>query len=252
LVRLGFAGKGVLYLLIGVIAIRVAAGGGGKPEDQKGALQALRDESFGMPLLIILGIALIGYAIWGLVEAIRGPDNDGVMAVIERIGAVVRMLLYGSFAAFALMIVFAPSAATGSGQDPQETTAKVLDVPLGRWLVLALGVVILGVAAYDVYRAFSQSFLEDLDLSEANDAGRKLVGGLGSAGHGARAIAYALVGYFLAKAAIQYDPDEAVGLDGALQRLAAESYGPIVLGVVSAGLIAYGIYALAEARYHRL
>ena len=253
LVRLGFAAKGVLYLLIAVIALRVAAGGGGQPEDQQGALRSLRDEPLGTTLLVVLGIGLVGYALWGLVEAIRGPGDDGAMGAIERVGGVVRAVIYGSFAALAFAIVFGGgSGGQSGGRSTKDTTANALDLPLGRWLVLALGVLIIAVAGYDVYRAVTQKFLEDLDLSSASRGTRRVIEKLGSIGFGARGVAYGLIGFFLAKAAVQYDPKEAVGLDGALQRVAEQPYGMVLLGLMAAGLLTYAIYAFTEARYHHL
>jgi Domain of Unknown Function (DUF1206) len=250
LYRLGFAAKGMLYALIAVIALRVAIGGGGSPEDQEGALLALRDEPFGSGLLVLLALGLSGYALWALVELVRGPESDGVMAVLERIGALVRALIYGALAAFAFSVGFGSRSGEG-GSQPRELTERALAVPWGRWLVCAVGVVIVAVAGYDAYRAISRNFADDL-TREPPRATRRWILRLGSAGFASRAVAYGLVGAFVVKAAIEYDPNEAVGLDGALQRLAAQPYGMALLGLVAAGLFCYALYAFAEARYHKL
>jgi hypothetical protein len=250
LVRAGFGAKGVLYVVMAVIALRVALAGGGETEDQHGALQTLRDEPGGLALLIALAIGLTGYALWGLVEAARGSRQDnGAKQAFERVGALVRVVAYGALAAFAVSLVVGEAHSADTTSSSRDATANALELPLGRWLVVAVGAIIIGVAGYDLYRSVTQSFLDDLSV---DGAARRWAAVLGSSGHAARAVAYGLVGLFTVKAAVEYDPEETVGLDGALQRLAAESYGTVLLGLVAAGLLAYGVYALFEARYHRL
>jgi hypothetical protein len=251
--RLGFAAKGALYAIIGVIAIKVAAGQGGNPEDQKGALATLADEPFGMALLVVLALGLGGYALWQLVEVVNGRrDKDGVEGYVERAASVGRALIYGALAAFAWAIVAGSGGGASSSGSEKEQTAMLLDWPGGVALVTIVGLIVIGIAAYQEYTAATQGFLDDLELARMSENERRTATSLGTAGHAARGVVFALIGVFLAKAALEYDPREAIGIDGALKELAGQPYGSVLLGLVAAGLLLYGLYCLVEARYRKL
>lgn len=250
--RFGFAAKGVLYVIIAVLAIQVAAGEGGNPEDQKGALQAVADEPFGMVLLVLLALGLTGYALWRLVEAVGGPqDKAGVEAHAERAASVGRTVIYGGLSAFAWAIVAGGEGADSGGSEQQQT-ATVLGWPGGVALVTVVGIVVIGIAAYQGYRAATQGFLDELRLGEMSAQEKKAATYLGIAGHVARGVVFALIGVFLVKAALEYEPQEAVGLDGALEELAGQPYGSFLLGLVAAGLLLFGLYCFVEARYRKI
>ena len=250
--RLGFAAKGVLYLLVAAIAIKVAAGKGGDPEDQKGALATVADEPFGMFLLVLLALGLTGYTLWRLVEVGVGPrDKSGAEAHGERVASLGRALVYGSLSAFAWMIVAGTGGGSSGGSEKQQT-ATVLGWPGGVALVTIVGVGVIGVAAYQGYRGATEGFLDDLALGQMSEKDRKVATYLGVAGHLARGVVFALIGVFLVKAALDYDPREAIGLDGALKKVAGQPYGLVLLGLVAAGLLFYGLYSLVEARYRKL
>lgn len=249
--RAGFAAKGALYAIVAVIAVKVAAGGGGKPEDPQGALATLADEPLGKLLLVVLALGLAAYAVWRVAELILGPrDKDGAEGYGERVADVGRIAVYGGLSAFAGTIA-ADAGARASGSE-EEQTAMVLGWPGGVALVTALGIVILGVAVVQAYRAATQAFLEELDLADAGETGTRFATWVGTAGHAARAVVFGVVGAFLVKAALEYDADEAVGLDGALAEVAAQPYGRYLLAAVAAGLLLYGAYCLVEARYRRV
>lgn len=251
--RFGLAAKGILYVLIGLLAIQVAAGEGGSPEDQKGALRTVADEPFGMVLLTLLALGLSGYALWRLSEVVTGPrGKDGAEDYAARVASLARALAYGALAVFAWTIVTGDGGGGSAGGSEKQQTATVLDWPGGVALVIAVGLVVLGIAAHQAYKAVSMSFLDDLELGRLSEGARRVVSYLGVAGHAARGIVFALMGVFLVKAAVEYDPSEAVGLDGALRELAGQSYGAFLLGLVAAGLLLFGLYCLVEARYRRL
>jgi hypothetical protein len=128
----------------------------------------------------------------------------------------------------------------------------VLDWPAGRWIVLAVALGFLADGLYNVYRAVSRKFRERLKTGEMSPAVERGAVASGVVGHMARGVVFALVGVFLAKAAIEYDPSEAVGIDGALLKLVQHDQGPLLLGLVAAGLIAYALYCLVEARYRKI
>jgi hypothetical protein len=251
--RLGFVAKGVLYAIIGVLAIKVAIGQGGSPEDHEGALVTLADEPFGMVLLVVLALGLSGYALWRLVEVVFGrQDKAGVEDYSERAASVGRAIVYGALAAVAWAIVAGGGGGASSSGSEKEQTAMVLGWPGGVALVTIVGLIVIGIAAYQGYRAATQGFLDDLDVARMSENERRTATSLGTAGHAARGVVFALIGVFLVKAALEYNPREAIGLDGALKELAGQPYGSVLLGLVATGLLLYGLYCLVEARYRKL
>jgi hypothetical protein len=124
--------------------------------------------------------------------------------------------------------------------------------PAGTWLVGIVGAILIGVGLYQCYRGIKKEFLKDSKTEEMSPTVRKWIEAIGTFGHLARGIVFGLIGVFLIKAAVDYSPDSAVGLDGALAKLAHASYGPFLLGVVAAGFIAFALYSLSDARYRRI
>jgi hypothetical protein len=135
---------------------------------------------------------------------------------------------------------------------PKKATAGVFGWPGGTWIVGIAGVVMIAVALYQGYRGVTKKFLKDSKVEEMKPEVKKWITRVGTVGHLARMVVFGLVGIFLVKAAIDYNPRQAVGLDGALAKLTHYSYGPLLLGVVAAGLIAFAVYSLSDARYRRI
>lgn len=252
--RAGMAARGAVFLIIGVLAIAVATGAGGTTTDQEGALAVLARQPFGEALLMALAIGLACYALWRIAQGVIDTDDKGDDAS----GFAVRATKVGSGISYAILCAAAVGILTGSSNggassggsaDTKSTTAGVLGWPAGRYWVLAAAAVILGVAVWNVYRGLSTTFMKRLHPPPGI---RPAVETIGRAGMCARGVVFALIAVLLAKAAWEYDPAEAVGLDGALARLAGQPYGPVVLGVVAAGLVAFALHCLAEARYREV
>jgi hypothetical protein len=250
LARAGYAARGVLYCLIGVLAIRLAEGAGTQPASQQGALRTIAHQPFGRALLVLMAIGLGGYALWRLAQALVGETPEaGKHSALDRIGGLGSAIAYGAFCAVAIaLLVGSPS----TGHGPQRATADVLGWPAGRALVGAAGALFLIVAAYQAYLGVSRRFLDDSKTSEMSRAVRRIFTCIGVTGLLARAVAFALIGVFLVKAAVEYDPHDAVGLDGALSRLTTHAYGSALLLIVASGLIAFGVYSLADARFRKI
>jgi hypothetical protein len=243
--------KGVTYALIGVLALMVALGFGGRPKDRQGALRFIADQPLGEAILFALAAGFAGYAIWRFAQAFLDRDNegDGPIGLAKRAGYFARGLLYAALAALAFLVV---GGLGGGGQNEAHETDKVLDWPFGRALVFALGFTLLGVAAWNGFRALSKRYRKDMKTGQMSKQERGTLDALGSAGHLARMVAFGLVGLFLVRAAWQYDPQEAVGLDGALARVAQATYGEWLLAVVAGGLLAYGLFCFMQARYREV
>jgi len=250
LARAGFVARGVIYGIIGILAIKVALGAGGTTTNQTGALRTVAHQPFGKVLLILVAIGLGGYALWRFVHALIGHGPEKSDDRFERLAALGSGLTYTLICAIAVGILLG-SGSSSSGS-PNKPTAGVLGWPGGTWIVGLAGAVLCGVALYQLHRGVSHDFLKDSKTEEMSPAVRKWIIWIGTFGHLARTVVFGLVGIFLIKAAIEYDPNKAVGLDGALAKLANHSYGEWLLGVVAAGLIAFALYSLSDARYRRI
>jgi Domain of Unknown Function (DUF1206) len=250
LARAGFVARGVIYGLVGILAIEVAVGAGGKTTDQQGALKTIARQPFGEVLLTLVAIGLAGYALWRLVHVLLGHGPERSDSAFDRVAALGSGLVYAGLCAVAVEILLG-SGGSGS-ENTSKTAAGVLGWPAGTWLVGIAGGVLIGVALYQGYRGISRDFLEDSKTEQMSASERNWIEWIGSFGHLARMVVFSLVGVFLVKAAVEFDPAKAVGLDGALAKLAHNSYGPFLLGLVAAGLIAFGLYSLSDARYRRI
>jgi uncharacterized protein DUF1206 len=248
--RAGLAARGVVYLVIGVLAIKLALGDGGKTTNQQGALETIAQQPFGTVLLILVAFGLAGYASWRLLRAAIGHGPGGADDAKERIDGLVSGIGYAGLCVTAVSIL--AGSGGGGGSDPDKTTGGVLGWPGGTWLVAIAGAIIIGVGIEQGYKAVKKTFLENSRTGEMSHRVRQGFTALGVAGYLARMVVFALIGYFLIKAALDYDPDKAIALDGALAHLGQSSYGPLLLGVVAAGLVCFGAYSIADARFRKV
>jgi hypothetical protein len=249
--RAGFVARGLIYGIIGLLAFEVAVSDTGKLTSQQGAIRTVADQPFGKLLLVFLAVGLGGYAIWRLFRAALGHGPEDADTTIERLGGLGSGLVYGGLCLVAIGMLTGSSTA-GPSSKPDQTTAGVFDWPAGRWLVAIAGVVMLGVAVYQLVKGIRQTFLEEIKTEEMSVGMKSWITWIGAVGHVARAVVFGLVGWFLLKAAYEFEAKEAVGLDGALTKLLKADHGPWLLGLVAAGLIAFGVYSLSEARYRRI
>ena len=249
--RAGLAARGVVYVVIGVLAIKLALGDGGKATNQQGALQTIAKQPFGTALLIMVAVGLAGYASWRLLRAALGHGPEGADDAKERVDGVVSGIGYAALCVTAVKIL-AGSGGDGGGSNPDKATGGVLGWPGGTWLVVIAGAIIVGVGLEQGYKALKQKFLDDSKTGEMSHRVRQAFTALGVGGFLARMVVFTLIGYFLIKAALDYDPEKAIALDGALAHLGQSSYGPLVLGAVAAGLTCFGAYSIADARYRKV
>jgi Domain of Unknown Function (DUF1206) len=257
LARLGYAAKGVVYLIIGWLALQVAIGAGGKTTDQRGALQTISEQSYGKFLLILVGIGLVGFAIWCFLQAWFDTEGKGsdIKGIIARLGYAVTGVAYAilAFGAYQLVAGMRTSNATKSTTaSTQDVTAQLLNHSWGVALVVILGLIVIGVACYMFARALTAKFRRRLLLTGLSAQLRGGVIFLGRFGYAALGVVFSIIGIFLIIAAVQHNPHEAKGLDAALRTLAQQSYGPLLLGIVALGMVAYGVYSFVEARYRRV
>ena len=252
LTRIGFVARGAIYAIIGVLAIQVAMHAGNEPTSQRGAMETIRKQPLGHWLLIAVAIGLGAYAAWRFVQAYvgHGPEGGGDQSKFGRIAAAGSGCAYAALCVLAVSILLGSSSSSSS--NAQKQTAGVFGWPAGQWLVGAAGVIFVAIALYQAYKGLSRKFLDEDKTETMGETTKRWFTLLGVVGHLARTVAFGLIGIFLIQAARTYNPSKAVGLDGALARLAHQSYGSFLLGLVAAGLIAFGLFSIAEARYRRI
>ena len=256
LARTGLVAKGVSYGIVGILAIKLALGDGGKAASRAGALHSLAGQTFGKVMLALLALGFAAYAIWRFVQAVaeREDAGDGEAKGAakkwgKRAGYVGRGLIYAGLTVSTVKILFGSGGGQSQTDKAHKTTAVVLSWPAGTWLAGIAGAVIVGVGLWNLYRGIARKFEDRWRTGEMGEQSRKWGGRAGLVGHAARGVVFSLIGIFLFKAAIDYNPKDAIGLDGALRKLENASYGPYLLGLTAAGLVAYGLYCFVDARY---
>lgn len=247
--RLGYAVKGIVYITVGFLAIQAALGLGGGTTDVRGALRAIRHVPFGTIALLIVSTGLLGYAAWRIVSAITDAERrgDAPTSIALRLGEAFRGFVYGALGAWALRYLF--EGHTERTDQARELTNRALDLPAGRWIVIATGLGIIGYALYQLYRALKRKFLKRLDLSNAGERTKAWIEHLGWFGVAARAIVFAIIGGLIIRAGWDYRPSEAGGIEKSLDVIA--NYA-LIFAIVAAGLIAFGVLQIATARYRRM
>ena len=254
LARFGMVARGLLYIVVALLAVRIATGDFDERADKQGALQAVVRQPLGKVLIILLAVGFAGYAAWRFIEAVLGPptEKDSRKAAFKRAGYAARGLLYtGLFASTVKLLVGANEAADKENA-ATDWTARVLEWPGGRWLVAAAGAGVVAAGVYIGWRGVKQKFAKKLKSYEMDMGERRWILRLGTVGSIARMIVFVLIGILLMVAAAHSGVEEGVGIDSALRRLAGGDFGPALLTVLALGLAAFGLYSFAEARYRRL
>jgi hypothetical protein len=250
LARAGLVARGAIYAIVGLLAIQVALGDGGKTTDQQGALKTVAEQPFGKALLVLMAIGLAGYALWRLTRAALGHGVECDDDAKARIDGVVSGVAYAGLCFTAVKLLAGSGGGGGGGAD--KTTGGVLGWPGGTWIVGIIGVIVVGVGLEQGYKGIKRKFCESAKTGEMSRHARRAYELVGLAGHLARMVVFGLIGAFLVKAALEFDPDKAVTLDGALAKVAHAPAGPVLLGIVAAGLMAFAAFSFMDARYRRV
>ena len=242
--RIGFAMYGVVYVVIGVLAVQLAVGDSSGKVSGQGALHELAEQPLGSVALVIAAVGLAALAVWSVCQAIGGyTEHDGVKRVGARLGSAGRAGVFGVLAVLAVQVVVGDSS--GGGTDGY--TAQVMRLPFGPYLVVAVGLVIVGFGLSSCHKGLSDRWQRDLEHdADQGDTGTAIAV-LARAGFIARGLAFGLIGGLFVWAGLTHDAKESAGLDQALRELRDAPYGPWLLGGIAVGLGAYGLFNVAKA-----
>jgi hypothetical protein len=250
LARVGYLAKAVVYGLVGILALRLAFGmGGGETTGAEGALQEIAGAPWGAFVLVLVGVGLLGYAAWRLVQGgldVENAGNDG-KGLAKRAGYVGSGLIHATLAFYAFSLVGGSGGGGGGGE--QELTARLLAHGWGVWLVGLVGLITIVVGVYQFKLGKDARFTRHWKTGEMSAAQREWGTKAGRMGLMARGVVFVLMGWFFLRAAWQHDASEARGLGGALAEVASASYGTFLLAIVALGFVCYAVYCIVQARY---
>jgi hypothetical protein len=251
--RAGLVARGAIYLLVGALALRIAFGDGGRQADRSGALAELSGRPFGSVLLWALGLGLAGMAVWRLSETVFGAAGPEGRTWRRRLGAFCGCVFYAvmSYSVLAFAAGEGGGGSTSSDEQSKDVTARVLELPGGRWLVAAAGLGVIVAGVWILVRAVLRRHRDDLRSGEIPRLVRPAVDTAAVAGGVARGLVFAVAGGFAVRAAMVHEPDEAKGLDDTLRSFADAPLGPFLLTCVAAGLVLFGLFSFAAARWGR-
>jgi hypothetical protein len=249
LARAGLVARGIIYVLIGWLAILIAADHSSQQADQQGALQLLAGKSYGLVTLVLLGIGFAGYALWRLSEAAFGVVGDGSDAG-PRLRSLARAVIYAFFAYLTFQVIGGKQGSQSSRQ--QDLTAKVMQHSGGLVLIGVVGAVIVIAGVVLIIEGVKRKFLKYLQTGQMRRQTRRVVEWLGVIGTVARGAVFALAGVLVIDAAITHDPAKSGGIDKALLTLRDQPSGVFLLVLAALGLITFGAYGLFEARWRKV
>lgn len=252
LARLGYASKSLVYAIVGGLAVAAAANMGGRITDTSGALRVILGQPFGSSLLIVLGIGLCGYALWRLLDAINDPDRHGARfgGLVMRVGNVIRGAIYGALGIEAFRL---SGGLSGSkGDEAEMWTARVMNVPMGDWLIGLAGVIVAAYGVSQVVESFKARMDKSVDVTVIPRRIRKAVIDISRFGVGARGVIIVGLGMFLVRAALRHDPKEAGGTRESVIEIAGAVNGRWLLAAIAAGLLAYAVDQAVHARGRRI
>lgn len=249
---MGLLTQGVMYLLIGLLAFRAAIGAGAA-QGARGAISEIARQPFGRIVLGLIALGFVAYALWRVFQAALDPYRKGhsLVGLLVRIGYLGGGAIYGSLAWWAAVLAIGWAAPRSDERAEIEWTAWLMSFPFGIWLVAVVGALVVGIGCGQFFQAYAVRFMDEYDRYRMTPIEIRWCRRLGRIGYAARGVVFLIAGGFLIGAAWHANPREAIGLKGALEALAARSFGPWLLGLVALGLLTFGIFCFTGARYRR-
>jgi hypothetical protein len=253
LTRLGYGVRGLIYVIMGLLAVQVALGKGGALASPQGAIAAIGKQPAGMVFLWVVLVGLIAYAVWGVVRAVYDPlgKGHGLKGLLARFGFLVSAFGYGILALTTYDYITGVSQTT-NGSQTQKFIVLIMGMAWGRWAIGILGLAVLAGGLYQIYLGFSAGFERQFQTYALTPKEVKLATDVGRFGTSVRGVVFAIVGGLISLGAYRANPSQPVGIDTALATLMHQPYGIWLLGIVAVGLIAFGFYSMLSALWFRL
>ena len=256
LARLGYAAKGVVYVLIGGLAFLAAIGSRQDTEGSRGALHTLLDEPFGRVILALIAFGLAGYAVWCFIRATLDPERSGggLKGVGKRAFNSLKGVIHVALVIAVIDMIRGAAAAAIGDEDEgiRDWTAWIMSFPLGVWLIGAVGLGVMAYGAVQFYKGWTSDLDDQLSLGRMGPGAARWTVRFSRFGMAARGFVFGVIGVFLVLAAYRANPREVRGVGEALATLQRQPYGPFLLGGVALGLVAYGLYQFILARHRRI
>ncbi|MCW2798335.1 DUF1206 domain-containing protein [Nocardioides sp.] len=249
-IRLGLVAYGVVHLLIAWLAIQLALGDNSGKASSTGAMHQLAQQPLGGVLVWVIAIGMFLLVLWRLLEAALGHrDEDGGKRLRKRLGSAGKAVLYGAIAVSALRVATSSGGSSGQKSSSDSTTAKLMDLPAGQWIVAGVGLAIIAYGANLVRRAWTEKFAEHLDAEgKSGDTGRAYLL-FGKVGYVAKGVAIGIVGSLFVYAGVSHESKKSGGLDQALHKVLQQPFGPVLLFAIGIGIGCYGLFCFARARH---
>lgn len=252
--RFGIVSKGIVYCILGVLALMAAMGIGKEGGGKQGAIDLIMEQSFGKILLVVLTIGLIGYVVWRFIQAINDTEGAGTdtKGLFKRIGFAISGLIYASLAFYsATLLTKGKGSGNGGGDSEKFIVGKILELSYGQFVVGVIGLIIIGKGISQIYKAYTGKFVEKIHEQKMGSASNSVFKKAGKIGYSSRGIVLSIIGFFLILAAVHSNPGEVKNTEGAFS-IINSSFGPIVLGLVALGLIGYGVFMFFMAKYREI
>lgn len=246
--RAGLVAYGVVYVLIGWLAVQLAFGDRSGTPSSSGALRELAQQPFGGVLIWVVSLGMFLLVVWQLLEAAFGHrDEDGTKRLARRAASVGKAVVYAVIGVSGVRIAVGSGSSGKRGE--KTVTAELMDLPAGQALVGAVGLAIVGFGVFQLYRAWTAGFADKLDSEGRSGTSGTVYIAFGRAGHSARGIAFAIVGGLFCYAAVTHDSSKSGGLDQALFEILDQPFGPFLLCLVGVGVACFGLFTFAQARH---
>lgn len=254
LARLGYAMRGLIYIIMGLLALALVTGKGGGSVDQQGAIAAIGRQPAGLVLLWVVLLGLASYSLWGLIRALLDPFQKGKdgKGLIARVGYFISAVAYGYLAFTTYQFIMNASGKAQSGvKTQQQSFAAIMKTSLGPWLIGLAGLGVLAFGVYQIYQGINSSFEKQFKTYNMSTSQIRVATQLGRFGTAARGLVFALVGGIMLLAVVQSNANKPQGVDAALTALLRLPFGVLILAVVAVGLIAFGMYSILCALWFR-